>query len=112
MFGTLASISMVLTKIDHTQRMVDLTWTSKRNYLLVVDMSLKCMFLGLLVTHLWTGMFGQNLHSYVEGDDVWFTATFGSCAAWILGSYVVVYVYFKSKGIVLSWRMRGFDLPE
>ncbi|KAF0737884.1 hypothetical protein AaE_008895 [Aphanomyces astaci] len=111
-FGTLASISMLLSKIDNTQRMVDLAWTSKRNYLLVVDMSLKFMFLGVLVTHLWTGMFGQNLESHVKEDGMWFAATFGGCSIWIVGFYVVVYVYFKSKNIALSWRKPGFVAPE
>ncbi|RLO03554.1 hypothetical protein DYB28_000469 [Aphanomyces astaci] len=105
-YGIQSQISLMGSNIQHTARVVDLLWTSKRNYLLLIDMSLRVMLLMLYCTNYWTGLFGQNIRSDFEDNEALFWGTTVFCAVWTFGAYAVVCKMFLARGLSLSWHKR------
>ncbi|RHY31954.1 hypothetical protein DYB32_002999 [Aphanomyces invadans] len=105
-YGIVSHISLMMSNIQHTARVVDLMWTSKRNYLLLIDMSLRVMLMLMYCTNYWTGAFGQNLKSNVEENEGLFWGTSLVCTAWTFGAYGVVCKVFLARGLSLSWHKR------
>ncbi|RHY87517.1 hypothetical protein DYB31_016390 [Aphanomyces astaci] len=105
-YGIQSQISLMRSNIQHTARVVDLLWTSKRNYLLLIDMSLRVMLLMLYCTNYWTGLFGQNIRSDFEDNEALFWGTTVFCAVWTFGAYAVVCKMFLARGLSLSWHKR------
>ncbi|KAF0718628.1 Aste57867_1563 [Aphanomyces stellatus] len=102
-FGTLSQLTLLLKKAEHTEKSLNLKWTSKRNQLLLVDIPLKVMFLGVWFAAFVTACPAMNLTSYIKDTDGVFWGLFAVLLLFCPTFYYCLCHHLKTQGVTVAY---------
>ncbi|EQC26555.1 hypothetical protein SDRG_15646 [Saprolegnia diclina VS20] len=101
LYATQTRVALMLQRIQSTEDMVLLQLQTKRNSLLVVDLTLSMVATLVAVPNFVVGGFGMNLDSTVQTTRYMFWIVFGFCIGFPILAFHVISVYLSRRGIVL-----------
>ncbi|RHZ09417.1 hypothetical protein DYB37_011966 [Aphanomyces astaci] len=96
----------MLENVQNTRTIAMLKLDAKRNYLLMVNLTLTLWTTLITVPTFVVGTFGMNLNSYVQDVDFLFYVVVSGCVLFPVGVYRLVLKYFRERGINLSWKYK------
>ncbi|ETW06064.1 hypothetical protein H310_03659 [Aphanomyces invadans] len=105
-YDTQTQIALMLENLQNTRTIAMLKLDAKRNYLLMVNLTLTLWTTLITVPTFVVGTFGMNLNSYLQDVDYLFYAVVAGCVLFPIGVYRLVLRYFRERGINLSWKYK------
>ncbi|ETV84959.1 hypothetical protein H257_02854 [Aphanomyces astaci] len=105
-YDTQTHIALMLENVQNTRTIAMLKLDAKRNYLLMVNLTLTLWTTLITVPTFVVGTFGMNLNSYVQDVDYLFYVVVSGCVLFPVGVYRLVLKYFRERGINLSWKYK------
>ncbi|KAF0697180.1 Aste57867_12174 [Aphanomyces stellatus] len=102
-YDTQTQISLMLENLQNTRNIATLKLDTKRNYLLMVNLTLSLWTTLITVPTFVVGTFGMNLTSNLEEAPYLFYMVVGGCVLFPISVYRLVLRYFRERGIKLSW---------